>query len=35
MLNGPSDFRPLAWVECSPPLSAHLGHRKSLGHYTS
>ncbi len=30
-----SDFRPLAWVEWSPPLATHLGHRKSLGHYTT
>ena len=30
----PSDFRPLVWVECSPSLATHLGHRKSLGHYT-
>jgi tRNA A-37 threonylcarbamoyl transferase component Bud32 len=33
-VNGPSAFRPLAWVECSPPLATHLGHRKSLGHYS-
>jgi hypothetical protein len=33
-VNGTSDFRPLAWVECSPSLGTHLDHRKSLGHYT-
>ena len=31
----PSDFRLLAWVECWPPFSTHLGHRKSLVHYTN
>jgi hypothetical protein len=34
-VNGTIDFRPLAWVDFSPPLATHLGHRKSLGHYTT
>jgi hypothetical protein len=32
-VNGTSDFRPLAWVEWSPLLVTHVGHRKSLGRY--
>ena len=34
-VNGTSHFRPLAWVEISPPLVTHLGHRKSPGHYST